>query len=510
MIEIETNVFRITNLRDLSSTYRTYRVVNLHKDQEEYHKNCQLLTRKLSFMLRSPAAVIERKGEPILVVNQEAPQPPNELFVFRTQVVLEPLEDQICLDYTVRTTENDAICLRFLSFLVQNPLRSHASLWQPGSGKAFFDRQPYESGDELNLFRGYSVRPILTLAGDIGLCVDVQSKLVLKRPLPARMDRQAFQQRFKGKHCIYHFGTQWYEIQLTEFSALNASQYKFPMNGNKISLYDYIMSQCAAPLPKEIASLSRDSSVVVYSDNRDDSRGAAAALCFLVIGTDDEIAQSEFPSLSIPPGLRRRLVHSFVETHLKRLRFAKSELRVDPQPVRTRAKLFQIPDFEFGCATILSSRATPGAVQVSLDELGAKRLSLLKDKNVGFYVSTPLDNFYMLLPQSVEETFGPAFRKDLSATVDDLFPQENGFTPQLVIYPDRDARTFSETTASIFAKAAAECKRGGYAVVMIPEFKRRRPREEDTSAAYIIQQLKERFDLRASIIHKTVGGRSYV
>ena len=78
MSELETNIYRITNLRDLASTYRTYRVVNLHRDQEEYYQNCQQLTRMLSFKLRSPAAVIDRNDEAILVVKQDAPEPPKE------------------------------------------------------------------------------------------------------------------------------------------------------------------------------------------------------------------------------------------------------------------------------------------------------------------------------------------------------------------------------------------------------------------------------------------------
>src|SRR4051812_10748501 len=109
MSEIETNIFPIINLKELESVYRTYRVLNLHRDQEDYHQNCQHLTRKLSFKLRSPAAVIDRDGEAILVVKQDAPPLPSEMIAIRTQVLFEPLEQHIHLDYTVRTPENDAI-----------------------------------------------------------------------------------------------------------------------------------------------------------------------------------------------------------------------------------------------------------------------------------------------------------------------------------------------------------------------------------------------------------------
>jgi hypothetical protein len=273
-------------------------------------------------------------------------------------------------------------------------------------------------------------------------------------------------------------------------------------------LYDHLLQECDKPLPKEIAQLPKDSSTVIYFDNRDDTRGAAAALCYPVAGNDDFRAQKEFPSLSIPPHVRRRAIQDFVEKHLRRLRFGNIELKLDTHPLATTPKLFPVPDLEFGCNTILSTRGTPGAVHATIDELGRKRMSILRDKNVGFYVASPLDNFYFFMPQSAHETFGPVLLRSLCSTVDELFPQAKPFEPHLIVYPDR-GKTFGEMTEEIFDSATAECSRGGYAIVMIPEHRKRRPKEEDTSAAFIIQQLRERSDIFSSVIHTTLGNYVY-
>ncbi len=508
MSEIETNIFRILNLRELSSAYRMYEVLNLHEDQEEYYQNSQLITRKLSYQLRSPVVVIEENHKPILIVKEGAPPPPKDMVVFRNHVEFKELPGQFTLDYSVRSSKNDAIAIRFLSFLLQTPLYSNPALWQPAAGQAFFERQPCDGRDSLDRYRGFSVRPILTPTGEIGLCVDVHSKLLFRRPLPLRMDRQMFQ-RYKGAHCIYHFGNDWYEIVLSDFSTFSVSRHKFQVGGKNTVLYDYILEKCRKPLPPEISNLPKDSPVVMYSDKREQKLAAAAALCYRVVGNDDPVAQKEFPSLSIEPKERRKLIQAFVETHLKRLRFGSHELKVDTKPLTTTPKLFQVPDFEFGCSTVLSTRATPGSIQVSLDNLGLKRLSLLKDKSVGFYDSSQLDNFYFVYPQSIHETFGPKFVEALSATTDDLFPQEKGFEPEVVFYPDRGCRNFEEICQSIFTTVQSQCRKGAFAVVMIPENSRRRKRQEDTSAAHVIQQLKERFDVRAAIIHTTVSSDSY-
>ena len=180
MSEIETNIFRYLNLRELSSSYRTYQIINLHQDQEEYYQNCQQITRKLSYMLRSPVVVIEENGAPVLVVKEDAKPPPKDMVVIRTHVEFKLLQGTVVLDYSVRSAKNDAIAIRFLSFLVQTPLHDNPSLWQPGSGQAFFERQPCDGRDTLNLFRGHSVRPFLTPTGEIGLCVDVHSEARLQ------------------------------------------------------------------------------------------------------------------------------------------------------------------------------------------------------------------------------------------------------------------------------------------------------------------------------------------
>jgi len=508
MSEIETNIFRILNLRELSSTYRMYEVLNLHEDQDEYYQNCQHITRKLSYQLRSPVVVIEENHKPVLIVKEGAPPPPKDMVVIRNHVEFKALPGQFTLDYSIRSPKNDAIAIRFLSFLLQTPLYSNPALWQPAAGQAFFERQPCDGRNSLDRYRGFSVRPILTPTGEIGLCVDVHSKLLFRRPLPLQMDRQMFQ-RFKGAHCIYHFGNDWYEIVLSDFSTFSASRHKFQVAGKNVVLYDYILEKCRKPLPPEISNLPKDSPVVLYSDKREQKLSAAAALCYRVVGNDDPIAQKEFPSLSIEPQERRKLIHAFVETHLKRLRFGNHELKVETKPLTTTPKLFQVPDFEFGCSTILSTRATPGSIQVSLDNLGLKRLSLLKDKSVGFYDASQLDNFYFIYPQSIHETFGPKFLESLSATVDDLFPQEKGFEPEPIFYSDRGCRNFEEISQSIFATVEAQCRKGAYAVVMIPEDSRRRKRQEDTSAAHVIQQLKERSDMRAAVIHTTLSSDSY-
>jgi hypothetical protein len=83
MSMLEINLFSIENLRNLTSRYRPWRILGLRPDQPEYHQNCQHLQR-LSFVLRQPVLVIERSGEPYLVVPEHVSALPAKYQLVRT------------------------------------------------------------------------------------------------------------------------------------------------------------------------------------------------------------------------------------------------------------------------------------------------------------------------------------------------------------------------------------------------------------------------------------------
>src|SRR5262249_34852302 len=144
--------------------------------------------------------------------------------LIRVAVQFELVSEKLRLDYAERSPENDEICLRFLQFTLQAPLRSHPQLWQPGAGQPFFKKTPEFTTQNLAVYMGYSVRAVVTPEMGLGLCVGVVSKSVSKFPLPRRIIRDQLK-HWKGRHCIYHFGHQWYEIQISGLDDRNVSDY---------------------------------------------------------------------------------------------------------------------------------------------------------------------------------------------------------------------------------------------------------------------------------------------
>src|SRR5207247_653473 len=99
----------------------------------------------------------------------------------------------------------------------------------------------------------------------------------------------------------------------------------------------------------------------------------------------------------------------YVERYLSNLQFKGKALKLARNPERTERKQFVVPDLEFGRGRKLSVRGTPGAAAASLDDLGRRRIGLLRDSSAGFFVKEAFRRQYLILPQSIAESWGGQF-----------------------------------------------------------------------------------------------------
>ena len=405
MMDIETNIFPVLNPEELGFRYDTYRVRNLRRDQDEYFQNKEGLVRTLSFKLGAPVQAIERDGEPFLVIQSDVAAVPEKVSLVRTVVYLDKVESDTQLDFAVRSPENDAICLRFVQFMLQAPLWGNPRLWQPSAGGPFFEKEPAEEDGGVGRYRGFAVRAVIAPSGQIGLCVDIRSKYVRTEPIPVHLDRLGFR-RFEGQRCVYRYGHQWYEIRVETLSDLNVSEEEIGTASGSVSLLDYMVDQCRKPLPADLAALPHDAAVLRYRNNRGEERAVAAGLCYPVCDNQEDVTRRLHDRAIIPPHVRRDLIGRYVGRYLTQLRFKDTTLRVDSEPERIPQHVFGVPDLEFGNGCVLSARGTDGANQVSLDNLGRRRIDLLRREEVGFFLKETFRRQYLILPQSVSESWG--------------------------------------------------------------------------------------------------------
>jgi hypothetical protein len=510
MNRLESNIFPIANLKDLTTRYRTYRLRGLSRSSPDYFKNRDLIVRRLSSPLKAPVEIYEMDEDIFLAVPEHTPELPDTLMMVRTPVRLEPMEGIRVLDYTTRSPWTDRLCTRFINFMVQGPLFSKVGLWQPHTGGAFFDKTPVEVNGGIGRYEGFTVRSVITEDGGIGLCVDVTSCFVDQKPLPARIGRQEFR-KLKGRHAIYRFGHQWYDIALLERHDLKVNEYGFDVKGKTVSLAEYIEAESRKPIPPELAKLDPEGAVVVYLDRRTNAeRGVPAGLCYLTHDTESREVRASHRRTIMAPGIRHSKILDVCRRHLVDIRIGGTTLHLSSAPRTIPRQVFPMPDLLFGNGVRLSVGGTNRARSVPLSGFGRARAECLSSASAGFFTRSRLDRQYLFLPKTVADSWGKQFSEDLTAAVRAMYPH-GGYAPVPVIYNDVGiGRTFVEQARAILAAAKIHCTQPGFAAVMIHDVERHGRRAHDQLEAAVLREFwKLSPSIRASVLHSTVGGESY-
>jgi hypothetical protein len=435
--------------------------------------------------------------------------PPHYLITAGKAVTFESRFAPQALNYLTRSPINDAICLRFLQFAIQGTVREHQDLWQTQSGYPFYKKTPVYTGRDRQRFAGFDVRPMILHDGSIGLCVDITSKTISRYPLPKLLSREHFHQ-WKGQHCIYRYGNDWYEIQVDSLGE-PYSEHLLVFDGGRtvISLQKFIAQNAQEPLPPELAQLSPDTSVVVYYNNRGEERAAPTTLCYPIYGTDDAQTGQQHDGTILPPHLRHRQIVETVKTYLSDLHMGSTPIHVADRPVivPTASKCFQAPDVRFGNGKVLSVRGTAGAENTTLQNLGRRRLELLKDKNAGFFVSRPLDQQYLILPISVYRSWGKTFINNLRAQMAQQYPND-AYDPQVLYYDDSGKNTFVQQGRKIRKFIRGRKWTPGFAVIMVHHTDDKKIRDEDQLGAMALRELRDS-GIHGTVIHSETGRAGY-
>ncbi len=506
MTELETNIFPVTNLNMLNTQYRLYKIKGLNRDQDEFEQNRQAIVKKFRYEYRNPAAIIMIEGEPYLALLNDGSEPPDYQQLVRVTARFEKVPDMLTLDYEHPTFETASLRAEFLQFAIQGALFKNNQFWQPRAGDPFFEHRG-EDVDGIIVYRGYAVRVVSLRNNKLGLCVDVQHKYVANNPISSNVNAEKFQQ-YKNNRVIYHFGSRWYEIKLHDHTGLSITEQMIPDNGKDVSLFQYLMDHANKPLPREVINISPDSPAVTYMSGRNEVMNAAIALCYPVFDTSDPRLKRIHQRVSLKPHIRRQIIATFVKDHLTTIKLNDATVLVSKNPIKLKKQIFLPPDLAFGHDAIISARGTPGATFVSVDKLGAYRRDLLFNSNIGPYMRKPLDRQYLILPQSVANTHGPAFIADLCCTMNNLYPQEVPYQPILIKYNDFISKRYGEQGRAILAAVDEQNPAPGYGITMIHDTIDRHDRAHDQLAAMVMRKLRDR-GLYTSVIHTAVTTEAY-
>lgn len=507
-MSIETNCFRIHGLEKLNTKYRMYQIAGLHRDSPEYYSNRQKIIRDLSIEMKAPVTIYDTNNEAFLVVPAGFGVPPDRVRLVGTVALFRDTGDELDLDFTSDCFEINPVRLRFLQFVFQTPLRQNPHLWLPRAGKPFFFKKPKEQFDGLDLYEGFAIRVAPHPEDGFGLIVDLRHRLVSRIPLPVFPTREQIN-ALKGRSCLYKMGHSWFEISLDGLADIKVGEPSIPLNGEVVSLMDYLRAKYSNHVPASIANLNPEGAAIYYRANGQNQRSAPAVLCNLVEDTHSREGAKYQRETIIDPQARHHQINRLVKMFLNKVAVGDVILSVSEQAGRTKTKSFLPPDLRFGNNAVLSAENKNCDVHAAISAYGQNRLTLLKDSKVGFFEQSPLDRQYLLLPRSVADSYGPLFLRALSKQVDGFFPKGGGYNPKIIVYDDLNGtQNFVGQSHAIREAVERANVYSGYVLVMVHRYDRR-PRSTDQLEAWITKEFPVLFRLIASVIHTDVPGKSY-
>jgi hypothetical protein len=513
MNHYETNIFPIENCEELSADYRLFEIVNLLNTSDEYEQNIQYIIKKLSYSLSHPVTIIPKiaggKEKDFLVIKDDIETAKKIPKVFHIkkgeEIYFVTTNETLSLSFTNYDNSSKEICRRFLQFSLNNNIGGKMGLWSPGSGKPYFSKQRTEIVNNIEIFNGFLPRIVELPTKGWGVEIGITKKYASATPVNPYITREEFDEICKkGKdkcHFIYHYGNNWYEIRIEEYSEQNASQHHYirQSDGKRVTVMQDLRDLFNGHnMPPEIANLPDDVSLLIYRNNNKEIRRIPAALCYRVYDTD-EIGKLHEKSIA-DPFLRRRLTYIINKKYFQQIRFGKTYLKISEKPLNQEIKIFDFPDQKFGNNTIISTKRTQGTIPVDIYSLGVKRKDLLNSTNVGVYDTRPFETQYFLMPESVSNSFGHTFLKDLKAVVERMHPTTKGWNLKLITYDDRNYKKSVDLAIEIMGKVNT-LNETGFAVVMIPS-RNNNKRQHDDLAAICVSQCAERaIPIKVSIMH---------
>lgn len=507
------NIYLIENLHEIKIKYRLFKVRGILRQSEEFEKNVQFLSDRLSRMTKSPCIAIKEDEELYIAQPVGCPDLPSRLPLIGTETVIEPTELERELDYGCLTETNKRIATRFLQFYLVGALHENPKLWRPSAGMPYFhkDPDPHFRTRDAAMYRGFKIRLVTLPRSKIGVCIDITRKYASRYYLPSNIAPDQFR-RYKRKKCIYEFGHRWYEIRISGISGLNVSEEKMP-DGS--SLFDYIHSKVKGYKPQALLSLSIDCTVLTYQTSLGATRRVPSALCRLTYATNHPAVSKYHSKTILPPYRRKREIEFVVRTYLRGWKFQGIPIVLSKDMLKLDCPKFIPPDLEFGGGKILSLKQTKGAIPSRLDDFGSAKWRLLHSMDAGFFVKKPLDRQYIVIPKSMYETCGTRYLDDLKMQFTRLYSPngESQYDPIVITYDDSVRQSVytlgNEILQSVLESVSRTFFYAGYGLVIVPKLDPKRPYIEDELANLLMSEFRKK-GIFVSISHTEVPSASYM
>src|SRR5262249_13715038 len=155
------------------------------------------------------------------------------------------------------------IAVAFLQFAFRSQLRRNAELW--AAGRRYYRKSPLggiQNGTGVDTYPGFVWNISILGDGRVFLTLDTVVKYIDQEWLPRRING-GDSNNYLRRHCLYHFGHEWYMIQLWALTGRSIAEQQFSVpNGTITSVLSYTRERWRASAPQWIRDLVPDSPAV--------------------------------------------------------------------------------------------------------------------------------------------------------------------------------------------------------------------------------------------------------
>jgi hypothetical protein len=468
------NLYEVENLDDLRASYRLVEIdgsFGIGRPEEDLaERNLSVLVKQVAYQEKVPVALLRQGNQALLAVPGDLALSRHEYTLAPDVVSLKPRDEVREVRFGELSPRTETIGSAFLRYALRTPLMHNHELWSTGA-TSYFSKRPVNekrAGGQTDIYGGFGFR-LVTIDRKLYLALWLTYTYADHRWLTDRFT-EAQIRSLHMRHLLYHFGDRWFCVQLLDLTGKSIRDAKFSPDGGKTetNVYDYTLTAAGPNAPFWIRTLDPGSSAIVYQYPGNKKRAfGAAALSKLRLSTEDPDVRA-LHKLSIKsPEERFRLTGELVGRYFSNARLGNVPVRISPEPLSVRPKVFAVPKLQFGQNRQLSVDNAGSGKGVALRDLPKARMDCLLGRQGGLAVTGALDAQYLLVPEQLPRSIAEDFQERFQHSVSQFLGRP--FRMELILYADEDARTLKQQVDAIRAAIGSAGADHGHAVLVLPE-----------------------------------------
>jgi hypothetical protein len=299
--------------------------------------------------------------------------------------------------------------------------------------------------------------------------LDITNKYVDKSWFLSRVDEQDIA-RYRMRHFLYHFGHQWYQVQLlgTTEHSIQEQMFQNERTSEMEYVYQYTKKQCCKTPPYWILNLDKDSPAIIYRHpGSEKQRYGAAALCKLMYSTKDLMDSKLHRNTILSPQKRFQKIEGVVRKLFQNAALDGTHIYLSKKPLEVTPRVFSVPDQLFGNDNVLKVKSNGKWSGISISELGKTRLQYLRNKQIGPLATSLFDAQYIVLPESLPREISDDLIERFHQTMEQFSPHP--YRAARVIYEDADCNSLYRQVQAIQSALEQARIQRGYLFLVLPE-----------------------------------------